>query len=105
MAPTQLPIACDLAALSVEQRSNERELLAAFRAAAGVPEETDTGFRFPLPEDVALLTRLGEFLALERLCCPFLNFELLIPAGRQAVSLHIYGDPAVKSFVRSTFAG
>ena len=95
MAPTQLPIACDLAALSVEQRSTERELLAAFRAAAGAPEE----------KDVALLTRLGEFLALERLCCPFLNFELLVPAGRQAVSLHIYGDPAVKSFVRSTFAG
>ena len=105
MPPAKPLIACDLGALSTGQRLHEQELLAEFRAAVREPQETETGFRFVLSEDPALLARLGEFLALERLCCPFLNFELAVPAGREPVSLHIYGEPAVKPFVRSVFIG
>jgi hypothetical protein len=45
---------------------------------------------------------LGEFLGLERLCCPFLTFELSIPAGRGSVILHVTATGA-KSFLRSVF--
>jgi len=100
-----VPITCDLGALSPEERAREQTLLAEFKLTSGEPQETANGFRFVLRNDPPWLGRLGEFLALERLCCPFLNFELVVPAGRQPVSLHISGEPAVKPFVRSVFAG
>jgi hypothetical protein len=98
-----LPIACDLGALSPAQREREQLLLAEFRAAVRETQETERGFRFVIPEDPELLGRLGEFLGLERLCCPFLTFELSIPAGRGPVILHVHGDLGAKSFLRSVF--
>lgn len=98
-----LPVACDLGALSPAQRSREQALLAEFKAPCRDAEETEKGFRFVIPEDPQLLARLGEFLSLERLCCPFLTFDLSIPAGRGAVTLHVHGDPGAKSFLRATF--
>lgn len=101
--PGHLPVACDLGALSPEERAREAELLTELKAALGEPEETETGFRFAVPQDPPLVGRLGELLALERLCCPFLGFDLAVPAGRGTVTLHIHGDAAAKTFIRSVF--
>jgi hypothetical protein len=98
-----LPIACDLGALSPAQRAREQTLLHEFRAVFRDAEETERGFRFVLPEDPALLSRLGEFLGLERLCCPFLTFDVSIPAGREPVALHVHGEQGAKSFLRTVF--
>jgi hypothetical protein len=98
-----LPIACNLGALSPEQRRREQTLLAEFRETCRDPEETATGFRFVIPQEPLDLARIGEFLALERLCCPFLNFDLAVPAGGDPVTLHVHGEPGAKSFLRSVF--
>lgn len=98
------PIACDLGALTPEERTREQTLLASFQALCGRAEETETGFRLELPASEPL-SRLGEFLALERLCCPFLNFDLSVAAGQGPVTLHIHGAPGVKPFLRSVFFG
>jgi hypothetical protein len=100
-----LPIACDLGALSAEQRARERTLLEELRTAFTRPVETESGFRVVLPPDPDLLGRLGEFLALERICCPFLNFDLAVPEGRGPVTLHVHGGSGVKPFLRSVFFG
>ena len=102
-APSPLPIACDLGALSSGQRARERTLLAEFKDLLRDPQETELGFRVVIPDDPFVLSRLGEFLALERLCCPFLTFDLSIPAERGTMTLHIYGRPGTKSFLRSEF--
>ena len=99
----RVPVACDLDALSPEERAREAELLAELKAALEEPEETEKGFRFVVPQDPALVGRLGELLALERLCCPFLSFDLAVPAGRGAMTLHIQGDAAARTFIRSVF--
>jgi hypothetical protein len=104
-APEHQLIACDLGALSSKEREREQVLLGQFRALCGRPEETETGFRFVLPMGPEPLSQLGEFLALERLCCPFLNFDLTVPAGRGPVTLHVRGGPGVKPFIRSVFFG
>lgn len=97
------PITCDLGALSSDERAREQVLLEEFKALCGLPEETDTGFRLELSAGSESLSQLGEFLALERLCCPFLNFDLTVPAGRGPVTLHVHGGPGVKPFIRSVF--
>ena len=98
-------VACDLGALSPEERVREQALLKRFKAHCGRPEETENGFRLVLPAAPESLSELGEFLALERLCCPFLNFDLTVPAGRGPVTLHVHGGPGVKPFLRSSFFG
>ena len=100
-APTIPPIACDLGALSSAQRTRERALLAEFRGIFRDAQETDQGYRVVIPDDPLVLSRLGELVALERLCCPFLAFDLSIPAERGLVTLHIYGRLGAKSFLRS----
>lgn len=102
-ASSALPIACDLGALSSEQRAREKALLSEFRVVFQDPRETDGGFMVVIPDDPELLSRLAEFLSLERVCCPFLTFDLSIPAERRPVTLHIHGQPGVKSFLRSAF--
>lgn len=101
---TPLPIACDLAALAPEERAREQTLLAQLRPLLRDGRETENGYLFVLPEDPDFLSRLGELLAYERLCCPFLTFDLTVPCGQAPVTLHVHGDGDVKGFVRSAFS-
>ena len=101
--PTPLSIACDLGALSSGQRAREQELLKEFRGIFRDARETAHGYSVTVPEDPLVLSRLGEFLALERLCCQFLTFDLCIPAGRGVITLQIHGQPGTKAFLRSEF--
>lgn len=105
MSLPSIPIACDLGALTLEQRRREGALLAEFKDHTPPARETSDGYAFTLGADAELLTRVAELLALERLCCPFLTFDLSLPAGRGPVTLHIHGGPGAKAFVRDTFSG
>jgi hypothetical protein len=46
---------------------------------------------------------LGELIALERRCCPFLAFELRSEAEGGDVTLRIGGRAGVREFVGATF--
>lgn len=101
--PIVPPIACAPGALSSSQWTCEQALLAEFKRIFRDAQETDLGYRVVIPDDPIVLSRLGELVALERLCCPFLAFDLSIPAERGLVTLHMYGRPDTKSFLRSEF--
>ncbi len=92
------PIACDLSKLDDTARRREQQLLARFRSVLVLMSETESGFKFSLPADPETLSDLGEFLALERLCCPFLSFQLQVSAEEQA-DLEISGPPGAKEFL------
>jgi hypothetical protein len=95
------PIACRLDLLDSAERRREQELLAAARVTFGPMRESADGQRVTVPAD--FLPALGELLALERRCCPFLAFSLEVPAEGGEVGLHIHGGPGVKEFVARTF--
>jgi hypothetical protein len=99
-----LPIACNLGALSLEQREREQNLLAEFKSLQRRARPIDAGYSFEIPDGPATLARLGEFLALERLCCPFLSFRLAVGSELAPVVLEVTGDDAAaQAFVRDTF--
>lgn len=100
---TPSPIACVLGALTPEQQRRERELLELARSAVTSHEPTDSGVRLHFADGEALLASLGELVALERRCCPFLAFELRSEAEHGAVTLHIGGREGVREFVGATF--
>lgn len=98
------PIACDLGALAPEVRATHiedaRQLLGA--DAAEVRE---------LPDGLALryradqFERVAQFIASERLCCPFFSFTLEVAPAQGPIWLRITGGEGVKEFLQSELGG
>jgi hypothetical protein len=102
---SQLPIACDMSVLSPDQRATHiamsREL---FSRLEEIRELAD-GYEFRLADDLSAITMAAEFISLERLCCPFLNFGLEIKAEGGPVWLRLSGREGVKAFIREEISG
>jgi hypothetical protein len=94
------PIACDMSAIDPGLRAQHiatgREV---FRAAVEITELED-GYAFRLPNESETLLKAAEFVALERLCCPFLGFAIEVGAEGGPVWLRLTGREGVKAFIR-----
>ena len=99
MSDTQPAIACNLGALSAEERT--RRSAAAARVSARFREvrETSDGYAARLDEDPQLLQDALDWLLLERRCCPFLRLELRLDPSDGPVWLGFSGGPGVKEFL------
>ncbi len=104
MSQDEIPIACVLGALPQEQRDREDVLLKEHLASVRETKEQDDVYSFRYDPDIALFTRMSELIALEHLCCPFLDFQLGWGRANAAPWLHIRGGARVKEFVVDTFA-
>lgn len=58
-------------------------------------------FRFPSKQSTILLA--SEFIARERLCCPFFTFELVIEPEDGPLWLRLRGAEGVKEFIKAEF--
>lgn len=58
-----------------------------------------------LPQDSDVLLKLAEFIADERLCRPFLSFDLRVEAEGGPVWLRLIGPEGVKEFLRMELSG
>ncbi len=91
--------------LSPEQRSTHlatsREL---FSKMQGI-EELGEGYRFRLDHDPQTIVKAAEFISLEKLCCPFLNFALEVEAEDGPLWLRLTGREGVKDFIREEISG
>jgi len=96
------PFACDLSRLSPAQRERERVLLGGFKRGFVRAEESEAGWKFHLPASPESLRDLGELLALERLCCPFLEFHLEVGPAELAV-VHVFGRDGAKPVIAAEF--
>lgn len=101
----QSPLACDMAAIPADQRpvhlATSRELFSKIEEFRELPN----GYEFRLADGPDLLTKLGEFVSLERLCCPFLRFEVEVEAEGGPVWLRLSGREGVKDFIREEISG
>jgi hypothetical protein len=77
--------------------ANAKEL---FAHVAEVRELND-GFAFRLNDSPDLLAKLAEFIALERLCCPFFGFTIEVEPEGGAVWLKLTGREGVKPFIQA----
>ena len=96
----EIPLACNLSAIDAECRSQHitsaRYLLS---NVAQERQELPEGFTFRfMAEDYLLVV---EFIANERLCCPFFRFVLEISPAQGPIWLHITGGEAVKAFLQA----
>ncbi|HEV2864298.1 MAG TPA: hypothetical protein VGX48_25090 [Pyrinomonadaceae bacterium] len=94
------PIACDMSAIEPGLRAAHVATGGrVFRAAEEIREFPD-GYAFRLTGDAGTLSRVAEFIALKRLCCPFLGFALEVEPEGGPVWLRLTGREGVKAFIR-----
>jgi hypothetical protein len=100
MGRADLPIACDLTALTPEERDRRQIVLGAVAQAIIGRSELANGFELSFDAIRLDLAAVGEWIALERRCCPFLHFRLDIePTGK--ITLALTGGRGVKEFLRA----
>jgi hypothetical protein len=57
--------------------------------------------RFPARSEV--LSQLGRLVDLERQCCRFLTFKIIVEAGEQPIRLEITGAPEAMPMIEDLF--
>ena len=97
------PIACVMAALDDAQKRRRRELEERTGASIEEVRELADGYAVRLPSDARTLLEVAEFVTYERLCCPFLDFEIRVEREGGPLWLRLAGREGVKEFVRQEF--
>lgn len=90
--------ACDMLALTKEERVEHARLAGELFAAVEARRELPAGYALRLPAGRWL--DAARWAALERRCCPFFAFELSAGADGGPVWLRITGRPGAKAFMR-----
>jgi hypothetical protein len=95
-----LPIACDLTAIDAEARSTHIETAQRLlHEEAQEVQELADGFVFRFA--AAQYAQVAQFIANERLCCPFFTFVLEVAPAHGPIWLRITGHEGVKDFLQS----
>jgi hypothetical protein len=66
-------------------------------------EELENGFSYRFPSEDAVLQELINVINLERKCCPFLNFKLIVESNSEIVALELTGETGAKEMLKSLF--
>jgi len=90
-------LACNIQAIGAAERPRYRELVSRLRSAILDREELADGYGYSLDSANITPLEVAEWIALERLCCPFLNFEL------DACRLTMRGPEGTKAVLREEF--
>lgn len=104
MPKTQVAIACDPNALTLDQQEHwVKEIVPKLYATVQEIQELPNGWVWRLPSTPQVLILVAEDLNMERLCCPFVNYTLEIEPNRGPFWLRMTGGEGVKEFLRMAF--
>lgn len=105
-ASQERPLACrrDAGTFTAQQRRRHEQVGRQMREGLEEVRELSGGYAFRFPADTLFIVTLAEFVNLERLCCPFLHFNLELAAGEGPLWLHLTGGPRVKAFLETELA-
>ena len=81
--------------------ATSRELFSTVQAIQELPD----GYEFHLTDDPQAIVKAAEFVSLEKLCCPFLNFAIEVKPEGGPVWLRLTGREGVKAFIREEISG
>jgi hypothetical protein len=93
------PIACNLKALTSEQRKQLREAGAHVIAAITASRKLKDGYAFRIDPKEASLLDVAQWLDVWRRCCPFYEFQIDLHAADASVWLSVKGRPGVKEYI------
>lgn len=97
------PFACNILALDAEGRRRHKMVTEQMRAATKEVQALPDGYAFRFSAEQATILLVAEFIARERLCCPFLTFELVSGQEADHLWLRLRGREGVKDFIKAEF--
>ena len=102
---TETPLVCNMDVFTPAQR--ESHILKTTQLIRSVHEvqEVENGYRFTFPHETEVIFRIAEFIANERLCCPFLKFTLSVESANEPIFLSLTGPTGTPEFLRLEFSG
>jgi hypothetical protein len=96
-------IACELTALTEEERRRRQTLAESLFASVVEVEDLAAGYAFYFDRRPATEREVGELVALERLCCPILGLSSRIDGESGRLVLEITGGQGVRAFIAAQF--
>jgi hypothetical protein len=98
------PFYCNRKAIPPEQRERKEELNQRLRSLHRNSHELANGYEFELPGDPSTVQAAAEWAALEKLCCPFFDIDLVLQREDGPFLLRLTGREGVKQFILSEFS-
>jgi hypothetical protein len=95
------PLACNMLALDAEGRKRHKAVSEQMRAAVKEVQPLPDGYAFRFDAEQATILLVSEFIARERLCCPFFRFELIAEQESGPLWLRLRGREGVKGFIEA----
>ncbi len=94
-------LACNLKAISAVQRPRYDDLVRLVRVAMRALRELPDGYSYSLDSAKITEQEVFEWIAMERLCCPFINVQLEV--AREVPRLTMRGPEGVKAVLEGEF--
>lgn len=98
---TETVFACNPSALDKDQRARYSVLTKQLIAEKQEVQELPDGYALRYSANPQSIKDVAEFVGYERLCCPFLNFEIGVEG--ENLSLRLRGQEGVKEFIKMEF--
>jgi hypothetical protein len=95
------PFACDMTALSSEQRTRHHELAALLQSPLADIRELPDGYDFEFAWSCDTYDALAELTPLEHACCPFFDIGIHIESGTNKLYWRLTGQEGIKAFIRA----
>lgn len=95
--------ACNMSALNPDEKKRVLELLKFLKEKKKEIRELPDGFSFRYEMDSKTFLNAAEFITLERLCCPFFEFNLRAEKENGALWMELKGQEGVKDFIKIEF--
>jgi hypothetical protein len=99
------PLACNMNVFTPIQREAHIQTTTKLIRAIQSVQEVENGYEFLFPNRTEFISKIAEFIANERLCCPFLEFTLNVGSHSEPISLSLNGPIGTQEFLRAEFDG
>lgn len=100
---SEIPLTCNMDVFTREQRKDHIRGTTQLVKAMQSVREIHNGYEFMFPNESHFITGIAEFIANERLCCPFLEFNLNVKSNGPSINLSLTGPDGTREFLHVEF--
>ena len=100
-APEESPFACNMSALDTQGRRRHKVVMNQMTTATKEVKELSDGYGFRFQAEHSTILLISEFVAMERLCCPFFTFEIVAEREGGPLWLNLRGREGAKEFIKA----
>jgi hypothetical protein len=95
------PIACNASPFTPEERRRWQDATARWKDVVQEIRELPDGYALRIPSDARSIAAAAEWITLDRVCCPFLRYGLVIEEEGGPAWLQLTGRAGTKEFLQA----